>query len=347
MKPQEQGLAVAACMNDETTAWCAGLPFAGEAELSAAEGDLLRAWHAAAQKSAFKLLLLVTVPILAFVVFLVWVMPLAAILSLFLVCVSPIFFIKAYQRWSAARRYARDLAAGRIWRFQGSVSQHEAGVVDEHHRKLVARGLMSNEPGSFQRMAVLPVSREVLFANGVPAPAGLRAEVAEVAPAPASSFRVALPEWVPTNKMAPVDVKRRRLNGNERAELQAKIGQLRRLSSGFWILTVLTGLVFWAWRHSGYPVPPQPITQLIPAGLWIYTAYEVAKNQLRAFRLSKDFALGWVVTVVPQDEPESGAEPDISREFLLTSRFAWTVDGVPAVWRGAKGFSTLLIDRRP
>lgn len=332
-------------MKDETRLWCAGLPLEQEARATDAERQILQARIVDERRSAFRFSLIGFVPIVAFVTFHLLAMDLAAMLTLLLVCIAPLVLIKAFGHWSTSRRYAKDQAAGVVWRFVGSVSKHDRGATDQHHAKLVATGLMSDEPDVRQTLVILPISREVLSANDSPAPQGMRIEIAEVAEVPESALQEPLPDRLAKTKLASEGAKRRRLTGGELAELTDKIRRLRRLSAGFWILTVLTGVVFFLWRKAGYPIPPEPITQVIPAGLWLYTVCEVALNRLRAARLSRDLSLGWVVTVgpAPGAQPSSNAI-DVSHEVLIASLLYWTVNGSPAVWRSSRRFCTLLID---
>jgi hypothetical protein len=264
------------------------------------------------------------------------------------VLVAPLLAVSAFQQSRAAKRYRGELERGRVWRFERASAQLERGFVDEAQLVLVRKILKREAPNDLTSLSVLPLAREVLSVNDTFAREGMRAELVAVAAPPTSAWKVDVQKGLIAIDGVVVDpvtsaIRRRRFTQDEISELRAKVAQLRRLSWGFWFLTALTAAVFLLWRSNGYPIPPKPITQILPMGLWLYTMIEVIRNQWFAWRLSLDAKEGWVITLDGIKPTE--ASLITSTEILAVSNASWTVEGEAAMWRTSKRFHTLLIDR--
>lgn len=333
--------------------WCAGLPCIEEPEMVEPErvrvrGFRKRAWLRVALHGA----LAVTLP--AGFVLLVGsqevvadhVLPFVVLGGLLAFVLTP-FVLVAMLTWAArVRAYGKDLAGGRVLRFQGMLSSFDSLGLDPDLAHLTRRGLMVAEPGVEQELVLLPESRELLYANRKWAPLGVVLSAERVAMPPESPLRLPLPEDVEAQAADALAVARRRLTAAETEELERHVSSLRVPGRVFWVLLVFASLAGYSWRLQNFALPPRPLTIPFMLLAFAFAALLLWRRFRLSNRLKRDAELGWVLTVdhapvfarAAEDAlpPASGGDTELPAqgvETLLHGQLDWTVNRRPAAWR--------------
>ncbi len=328
---------------EQSFVWCAGLPCVEEPAMVPEERRRV---------AAFRKRALVRVALYAFAAIVVPVVcfmrlgehyarggqvtPLAAFAGMVVLVLAPFALLAMLSFWSRARAYARDLAAGKVMRFVGSLSSFDSLGLDPDLALLTRRGFLEAEPGLEQELVLLPESRELLYANKRWAPPGMLLHAGRVAMPPESPMRVALPEDVEAQTAEHLDVARRRMTSAEVAELERHVQLLRKPGKVFWILFGFALLAFVSWQLQGFAWPPRPLTIPLILIAFGFAAMLLFKRRFLASRLQRDVELGWVLTVdhaAADDGPDDTDLPAQGVETLLNAQLDWTVNRRPAAWR--------------
>jgi hypothetical protein len=249
--------------------------------------------------------------------------------------VSPLFLLWAWGALRDARNYAGDLAHGRVLRFGGTLSSFDSLALDPDLAQLTRKNLLAPEPGLEQDMVVLPVSHELLYANGSWARSRQRLHVERIAPPPEEPLKLPLPDDVESQTTRAVSVARRRMTTLEVEELSRHAARLREPGRLFWVLAVFAGLALISWHVQGWKMPPEPVSIPLALAGWAFAFVNVMRRVRLANRLSEDAELGWVLTVDHEPSLDSGDVelPARGVETLLHARLDWTVNRRPATWR--------------
>jgi len=326
------------------TAFCAGLPCVEEPKLDIRERERVRGLRNRALRRVILYLGLAVVPPLA----------LAALSQMLLsgadgvlpslvvtagglsLLAAPLWCLLALAAWRRVRRYTRDLVEGRLLRFLGPISSFDSLSLDPDLALLTRRDVLHPEPGQEQDLVVLPHASELLHANGNWAPPGLVLRVEHVAVPPDEPFKMPLPSDVQAEINDAVAVARRRLTSLETAELSRHARALKQPGGIFWLLTGISILALSSWHSQGWVFPPQPVSLVLALVAWVLALLATLRRLRLSRLLSRDAALGWVVTV--DSAALAGTEdqtelPARGVETLLHARMDWTVNRRPATWR--------------
>ncbi len=326
------------------TAFCAGLPCVEEPKLDLRERARVRSLRNRALRRVAIYLGLAVVPPLALAGLsqtalsgVEGVLPNLVVtaggLSLL---AAPLWCLFALAAWRKARRYTRDLIAGRLLRFLGQISSFDSLSLDPDLALLTRRGVLRPEPGQEQDLVLLPHASELLHANGQWAPPGLVLRVEHVAVPPDEPFKMPLPSDVQAEINDAVAVARRRLTSLETAELSRHARALKQPGAIFWLLTGISTLALSSWHSQGWVLPPQPVGLVLAFVAWGLASVTVLRRLRLSRLLSRDAALGWVVTVdsvVQKGESDQTELPARGVETLLHARMDWTINRRPATWR--------------
>jgi hypothetical protein len=248
---------------------------------------------------------------------------------------SPLFLLWAWGALRRAQKYAADLRHGRVLRFAGTLSSFDSLALDPDLALLTRKGLIAAEPGIEQDVVVLPVSHELLYANGRWAKPALRLHVERIAPPPDEPHKLPLPDDVESQTTRAVSVARRRLTSLEVEELTRHALRLRQPGRVFWVLATFAGLALISWHAQGWKMPPEPVSIPLALAGWGFAFVNVMRRVRLANRLAEDAELGWVLTVDHETNVEGGDVelPARGVETLLHARLDWTVNRRPATWR--------------
>ncbi len=260
---------------------------------------------------------------------------LRAPLSLSIVFAAPLCLLWIAGNVSRARAYGRDLRAGRVLRFAGTLSNFDSLALDRDLALLARRGVFAPEPGVEQDIVLLKDARELLHANGKWAPPGLTLYVSQIAAPPEDPIKLSLPSELNFEHASALDVARRRLSEAEVSELGSHVRRLRRPGVALLLLTPFALSVLVAWSEPDSALAATMTSAPIVLGMWLFTAYTYWRRLRFAARLRNDIRLGWVITVDhgivgPGRDPELPAR---GVESLLHARLDWTVNRRPAGWR--------------
>jgi hypothetical protein len=310
-------------------AWCVGLPLIEEPTMVDAERAQVvrrrsRAWrYALAITAGFVGLLVAAWFVRGALWWLSW-MALPFVISGVLTCVQ------------RALAHGRDLQAGKLWRFAGSVSAFDSLGSDRDLAQLARRGVFTPEPGVGQDISVLADSHQLLHANGKWAPLDVTLQVREIAAPPLEPAKLALPSELRSEPVPALEVGRRRFSAAEVSELEQHALRLRRPGLALWLLTPLGALGLVLLLVHGLSLPPRFVFAPFVAAMWLFALQGFLRRVRFAARLRSDLELGWVVTV-DHGEPDSGLDdpqlPARGVESLLHARLDWTVNRRPAAWR--------------
>ncbi len=244
-------------------------------------------------------------------------------------------------RWRERARFRGDLEHGELLRFAGRIDDGE--TLDDEQARLLAAGVLRDEPGVTQWLDVLPVSSCVMVRRG----REVRFEpvtLSEVAALPQYSLRVSVPREVAWLEGAPdAEIVRRTLNDSERGELEEHIRHLR--WPNHWVLIGILGLVAWIgillFQPSAigdYLRRRWPLIALQVAALGA-ALFEYLRALRLAAQLARDAETGWAFMVAPREAAEREEKPNPDArpiEFLPHSRAVWNHQGKPARWRNLR-----------
>jgi hypothetical protein len=241
-------------------------------------------------------------------------------------------------RWRERARFRADLDHGEMLCFSGQLDDGE--VLDEEQKRLMAAGILSEEPGAGQWLDVLPVSCGVMVRRG----REVRFEpvtLSEVASLPEYSWRVSVPREVAWLEGAPdAEIVRRTLNESERGELAEHIRHLR--WPNHWVMVGILGMVAWAGillvqpsATGDYLRRRWPLIALQVAALGA-ALFEYVRALRLAAQLARDAETGWAFMVERRPASETSSAIPRATEFLPHSRAVWNQQGKPARWRNLR-----------
>jgi hypothetical protein len=255
--------------------------------------------------------------------------------GLFAFVVAPFSLLSTLSWAGRARAFKRDLEGGRVLRFAGTLSSFDSLALDPDLALLTRRGLLQPEPGVEQELVVLPVSRELLYANRAWAPDGIALHTERVALPPECPLKVPLPDDVEAHAADVVSVARRRLTSEELEELARHARSLRRPGRMFWVVCAFLGMALYSWYLDAWAMPPRPLTVPVLFLAGSFALMMLWRRAKLAARLQQDLELGWVLTVdhAPQAADSDTDLPAQGVETLLHARLDWTVNRRPAAWR--------------
>ncbi|MDB4974517.1 MAG: hypothetical protein JWN48_2858 [Myxococcaceae bacterium] len=318
----------------EQHAWCAGLPSVEQPQMVEEERKRVVRLRRQALRGALLCLLSMSLALvlLAFVELPLHVRSPLVLLSFFGVPLSLAWAASGLLR---ARAYGRDLRAGRLLRFAGSLSAFDSLALDRDLAQLARRGVFAPEPGVEQDLVVLKDSCELLHANGQWAPRGVTLHISQVAAPPDDAVKLSLPQELRSDSANALDVGRRRFTAAELRELDGHAARMRKPGSALFLLTPFALSVVLVWAGHGWALPPHLASAPLVLGMWFFALQTFLRRLRFSSRLRTDAQLGWVVTVDHDpngvsDDPELPAR---GVESLLHARLDWTVNRRPATWR--------------
>jgi hypothetical protein len=236
--------------------------------------------------------------------------------------------LAAWQRGRMLLRMPKilaDLRAGDLDVFEGP------GVPGNHALRHV---LGQVPPCRNVRLEVLPRAQLVVGVDHAWTAAWQLAHVAEIAAARPHAYRTALPAGVvPAVPDARIELRRRSLSPDERAEISDHVRRLRRAA---WpaLAATLAVVVVLGVRMS-MTADWHNLVDAVALGWYTLAAIAYvgyARRIAAARKLESDRDLRWVVTVEdPQRAPERSDVPRL--EVLPVSHLAWTENASPAAWR--------------
>jgi hypothetical protein len=258
----------------------------------------------------------------------------ASLFGLIFMFAAPWFMFAAARALHELRALGRDLAEGRVRRFAGPLSNYDSLALDADLALLSRRGLLRAAPGMEVELVVLPHSGQLLYAGKRWAPRGIVLSMRRVADPPEAPSKLALPrEYSAEASDQNVQLARRRMTDGEANELSEHARGLRRPGSSFWWVFAFVAVALGAWHGEDFRIPPSspgvPIA-LIAASVAVWST---VRRMRLSWRIDRDVALGWVLTV-DRSRPEEASElPALGVETLLHAQLDWTVNQRPAAWR--------------
>ncbi len=326
---------------NHTSLWCASLPCIEEAPMIERERQRVSKLRRAAALMFALRLSFAALSLAGFVLLAAWVStqggePPAwtSLFGLVFLFALPLFLFASARGLSELRALTRDLAAGRVRRFAGQLSNYDSLALDSDLALLFRRGLLRGEPGKEEELVVLPHSGQLLYAGARWAPRGVQLSMRRVADPPEAPSKLSLPqEYLALSTDHNVQLARRRMTDSEAAELSDHARALRRPGGSFWWVWAFVAVALGAWHGEGYRVPPSSLgvpIALVAAGIAIWSTIRRVRLSLR---IDRDVALGWVLTV-DRGRPDGESElPALGVETLLHAQLDWTVNQRPAAWR--------------
>jgi hypothetical protein len=237
--------------------------------------------------------------------------------------------LAAWQRGRVLVRVPRilaDLAIGDLDVFEGP------GVPRNH----ALRHVLGHVPPTRNvRLEVLPRAQLVVGIDRAWTASWRLAHVAEIAAARPHAYRTALPAGVVAVAPDPrLELRRRSLSTDERAEIAEHVRRLRRAA---WpALAATLAVVGVLGVRMSMTADWHNLVDAVALGWYTLAAIAYvgyARRIAAARQLESDSKLRWVVTV---EDPQRTAEPahDAPRlEVLPISHLAWTENASPAAWR--------------
>ncbi len=333
----------------ESDRWCAGLPYVGVRSMMPDERQAVTAIARGLLRSWWGIL-----GILAALVLLPFALegyrapdigPMAsivasavAVLGFFASIVALVW--RAHALWRARAPLLADITDGTVLEFAGTVSVTPGADADL--AALVTAGVLQPGWTGDQRIAVLAVSRSVVYQDRRGSWQALRVRVRAVAAAPTYAMRAPVPHGIAVVTDPDKELVQRSLSAAEREEIRQYIRHVWRASWRrlFWLIpySAIGVMLLLGWIRSG----EHRLLGLVAPALIIFFIVRFVRRFAPALRrstlLSRDLASGQVMTVQSRHHNEIGvgeiASPGApAQEFLLRSRMVWTEGGRPASWR--------------
>ncbi|MBC8073423.1 MAG: hypothetical protein IAG13_34200, partial [Deltaproteobacteria bacterium] len=236
--------------------------------------------------------------------------------------------LAAWQRGRMLLRIPKilaDLRAGVLDVFEGP------GVPGNHALRDV---LGRVAPNRNVRLEVLPRAQLVVGVDDAWTASWQLAHVAEIAATQPHAYRTALPAGVvAVVPDARIELRRRSLTPDERAEISDHVRRLRRAAWPALAATVAVVVVLG--MRMSMTADWHNLVDAVALGWYTLAAiayFGYARRIAAARKLESDRDLRWVVTVEdPQRAPERNDAPRL--EVLPVSHLAWTENASPAAWR--------------
>jgi hypothetical protein len=321
----------------ESTRWVAGLPLAGERELT--EGERAELLRRAAPRRLFGWASYLAFPLLFFLFLAGMALATdvsgrpagtaAVVVMLLMLASVPLLVVAGRDARYWGMTLPRDARQGTVHRYEGQVEQIRGA--DETIARLWSWKLLPPDLGTLT-LEVLPHSGLLWRVNEQPVRRWVRLTATEVADVP--EFAGVAAQWLDPVELpvgGTVHVGQRELSAGEQWEIERHARQLKlRPLIPAVLLTLWAGPVLWACLATGrWPTGHDAGSFGLLVLLTATADLMLVKCLGRARKMGQDILVGRVVIV------RDGAPAESVTEILPVSRIAWTIDGRPASWRTA------------